>query len=131
MFVDASALVAMMTGEPDAAELAARMERHGQRATSALAVWEAARAVARVLGLPVSDAGEAVEDFLKMTGIQSQAVPDACWRAALEAHERFGKGVHPAALNFGDCFAYAMAKAYRMPLLYTGEGFALTDMEAA
>jgi ribonuclease VapC len=50
---------------------------------------------------------------------------------ALHAHARFGKGVHPAKLNMGDCFAYACARANGVPLLYKGDDFALTDIEPA
>jgi ribonuclease VapC len=50
---------------------------------------------------------------------------------AVEAHARYGKGVHPARLNMGDCFAYACAKVHGVPLLYKGEDFAMTDIEAA
>ncbi|CAN5295645.1 hypothetical protein BH09PSE1_BH09PSE1_29370 [soil metagenome] len=52
-------------------------------------------------------------------------------RLALEAFDRFGKGRHPAALNMGDCFAYACAKSLAVPLLYKGDDFAQTDVEAA
>ena len=51
-------------------------------------------------------------------------------RLALEAHARFGRGRHPARLNMGDCFAYACARSRGVPLLYKGEDFALTDIEA-
>lgn len=51
--------------------------------------------------------------------------------AARHAWRRFGKGNHPAALNFGDCFAYALAKATGEPLLFKGDDFAVTDIEAA
>ncbi len=52
-------------------------------------------------------------------------------RIARRAHQRFGKGPHLAGLNFGDCFAYALAKARDLPLLFTGEGFARTDIVPA
>ena len=47
------------------------------------------------------------------------------------AHQRFGKGIHPASLNFGDCFSYATAKEFDCPLLYVGQDFALTDVRSA
>ena len=58
-------------------------------------------------------------------------VPAEVRGLALEAFERFGKGRHPAALNFGDCFAYARARSARAPLLYKGDDFAQTDIETA
>lgn len=51
--------------------------------------------------------------------------------AAIDAFARFGKGRHPAALNMGDCFAYACARVHRVPLLYKGDDFSLTDIERA
>jgi ribonuclease VapC len=59
------------------------------------------------------------------------AIGDVEQRLALDAHARFGKGVHPAKLNMGDCFAYACARANGVPLLYKGDDFALTDIEPA
>ena len=52
-------------------------------------------------------------------------------RAAADAHVRFGKGCHPAKLNFGDCFSYALAREYACPLLFIGDDFPETDIEAA
>ena len=74
--------------------------------TSPLAIWETVIAVARVLGLDVADASVAVERLLSLTSIEVQAVL---------AESRFGKGRHPAALNFGHCLAYACARQF-LPL---------------
>ncbi len=131
MFVDASALCAMLTSEEDARELLARLQQAGTRITSPLAVWETVIAVARILSLPLGDARVAVEAYLRLMGIVVVAVPAEAAGLAIEAFERFGKGRHPAALNFGDCFAYAMARAQGLPLLYKGGDFPLTDIAAA
>ena len=131
MFVDASALTAMLTNENDAGELLARLQNYPMRTTSPLAIWETAVAVARVLGLPLSEAGSAVEDYLELTGIAVVAVPAEARGLALEAFERYGKSRHPAALNFGNCFSYACARHAQVPLLYKGDDFPLTDIEAA
>jgi len=131
MFVDASALTAMLTNEQDARELLARLQNASQRTTSPLAVWETVLAVARVLGLEVKDAEAAVEAFLALTTIAVQPVPAEARTIALDAFARFGKGRHPAALNFGDCFAYACARLGRVPLLYKGDDFPQTDIETA
>jgi ribonuclease VapC len=131
MFVDASALVAMIMVEPDAADLAKRMERHALRITSPMAVWETVVAVARALDISPGAAEIVVEDFLRLSRIEVEAVPPHARHAAVEAHARFGKGRHPAGLNFGDCFAYACARHGRMPLLYKGDDFAQTDIEIA
>jgi len=131
MFVDASALTAMLVDEHDAAELLARMQAYPTRITSPLAVWETVLAVSRILGLGVLDAETAVEAFLALVGITVEPVPAETRGLAIAAFQRFGKGRHPAGLNFGDCFAYACARQARLPLLYRGDDFARTDIEAA
>ena len=130
MFVDASALTAILTSEEDGPDLLARLQSGNRRLTSPLAVWETAIAVARILGLKVADAHQAVEDFLQLAAIEVIAVPAETRHAAITAYARFGKSRHPAALNFGDCFAYACAREQRVPLLYKGDDFAQTDIEA-
>jgi len=131
MFVDASALTAMLTEERDARELLARAQKYPVRFTSPLAVWETVIAVARVLGVDVQNAASAVDDFLILIEIEVRAVPAEVRGLALEAFDRFGKGRHPAALNFGDCFAYASARFAGAPLLYKGDDFPQTDIETA
>lgn len=131
MFIDASALTAILTSEQDARELLARMQNSSERLTSPLAIWETTIAVARRLGLEVKDAQLAVEDFLKLAKIDVRAVPPEARDLAIDAYARFGKGRHPAALNFGDCFAYACARAANAPLLYKGDDFPQTDIETA
>lgn len=64
-------------------------------------------------------------------GMSVHATTDASARAVAAAYARYGKGLHPAALNFGDCFAYVLAKELACPLLYVGQDFALTDVRAA
>ena len=131
MFIDASALTAMLVDERDARELLARMQNYPRRVTSPLAVWETVVAVARILGLEVDAAEAAVEDFLTLTGVSVEPIAAEVRRLALDAFARFGKGRHPAALNLGDCFAYACAKQVGVSLLYKGEDFPQTDIEAA
>ncbi|WP_027582164.1 type II toxin-antitoxin system VapC family toxin [Bradyrhizobium sp. Ai1a-2] len=131
MFIDASALTALLTDENEARELLARLQQTGTRLTSPLAVWEAAVAVARVLRLSVSAAAEAVEDYLALMEIAVVAVPPETARIALDAFDRFGKGRHPASLNFGDCFAYACARHLGQPLMFKGSDFPQTDIAAA
>ena len=131
MFIDASALTAVLVNEPDAASLLARLQNARVRITSPLAVWETVIAVARVLGLAVSDAEAAVEQFLDIADIEIIPVAPAAGKLAIAAYDRFGKSRHPAALNFGDCFAYACARHARVPLLYKGDDFPQTDIETA
>ncbi len=131
MFIDASALTALLTDEDEARELLARLQHTRTRLTSPLAVWEAAIAVARVLDLSVSAATEAVESYLALMEVVTVAVPPETARIALDAFERYGKGRHPARLNFGDCFAYACARHLGQPLMFKGADFPQTDIEAA
>jgi ribonuclease VapC len=131
MFIDASALTAMLTDEDEARELLARVQQAGTRLTSPLAVWEAAIAVARVLDLPIVEASEAVESYLVLMEIKLVNVPPETARIALDAFDRYGKGRHPARLNFGDCFAYACARHLGEPLMFKGGDFPQTDIEAA
>ena len=132
MFVDASALVAMMTGEEDATVLAARLERARRRVTSPIAVFEATTGVARILALSVEESAAAVTEFLRLVRIDVVPIPADAAAVAINAFARYGKGQrHPAQLNMGDCFAYAGARTLGEPLLYKGGDFANTDIEPA
>jgi len=131
MFVDASALTAMLTNESDAAELIARLQADATRLTSPLAIWETVVAVSRIVGLPVAEAETAVNEYLELMGIRVAPVAAETRHIALRAFDQFGKGRHPAALNFGDCFAYACARQAGEALLYKGDDFPLTDVRSA
>ena len=76
-------------------------------------------------------AGHALDLFLQDAMIELAPVTAEHMEAARRAWRRFGKGNHPAALNFGDCFAYALADVTGEPLLFKGEDFARTDVEVA
>jgi ribonuclease VapC len=131
MFVDASALTSMITGEADARELLARLANHGARETSPLAVWETVVAVSRILDLSVTDGQAEVEAFIRALEIEVRQVSAESRVLAISAFDRYGKGRHPAALNFGDCFAYACAQEAGGIMLYKGDDFPLTDIRAA
>ncbi len=131
MFIDASALTAILIDEPDAGDLRVRLAARVPRSTSPMAVWETVLAVSRRRVMEIEDAEGVVEDFLRLAKIEVVATPAEARREAIRAHARYGKGRHPAALNFGDCFAYACARHARSPLLYKGDDFSRTDIEAA
>ena len=131
MFIDASALTAMLTDEDDARELLARLQTTPTRLTSPLAVWETAIAVARVLDLPIAEATTAVMRYLALIEIVVMPVAPETAPIALSAFGRYGKGRHPARLNFGDCFAYACARHLGQPLMFKGGDFPQTDIETA
>jgi ribonuclease VapC len=131
IFVDASAIVAMLTEEPDGDLISDRLARHADPITSPIAIYEAVVAVARLQAWTIADASDIVDAFLATALITVTAIGEAESRAALVAFDRFGKGRHPAKLNMGDCFAYACAKTRNVPLLFKGEDFSKTDVAAA
>lgn len=128
VFVDASVLVAIIAEEADAATLISRLDRDEDRRTSPIAIWEAAVGIARLFALPPSAAPSLLQRFLQETGIAVVPLDEGIAAIALEAFQRFGKGRHPAALNMGDCFAYACAKDLGCTLLSKGDDFAKTDL---
>jgi ribonuclease VapC len=131
MFVDASALCAILLDEPDADEIALKLSQAPYRLTSAVSVFETVRALVRVVEMDVSDARAVVSRFLDAAQISTVAIGDAEREAALDALQRFGKGRHPAKLNMGDCFSYACARTHAAPLLFKGDDFGRTDIELA
>ena len=72
-----------------------------------------------------------IDEFIRDAEIEVVPVSAALASSALSAYLRYGKGLHPAGLNYGDCFAYALAKAYDAPLLFKGDDFMKTDIAAA
>jgi len=130
MFVDASAIVAILALEPDGPDLIAALDRSGSNAvTSPVAVFEATLALSRILQCRSEEALRRVEELLARTPCVVVNVGAETARLAIDAHARYGKGTgHPAKLNMGDCFAYACAKAHGVSLLYKGDDFAHTDL---
>ncbi|PVM91208.1 VapC toxin family PIN domain ribonuclease [Caulobacter radicis] len=131
MFVDASAFCAILLGEPEKQVFELRLTAASGAVTSAVAIWETVRSLVRAKGLDVADAELEVLSYVGAAEISVVEIGSREGSLALDAFARFGKGVHPAKLNMGDCFAYACAKAHGVPLLYKGGDFALTDIEAA
>src|SRR5260221_9932425 len=123
MFVDASAIVAIVAPEAEGRALSARLDRAPAVRTSAIAVYEAVLGLARKLDMSVADAEKAVDVFIADAGAQIIPVTAEIGRAAIGAFERFGRGRHPARLNMGACFAYAFAQALDVPLLFKGNDF--------
>ena len=128
MIVDSSAVLAVLFAEPDAARYARAIGRASACRMSAATFLETA-IVAESRG--GAAAGHALDVFLERAGMELVPVTPAQARTARLAWRRFGKGNHPAGLNFGDCFSYALAESAREPLLFKGEDFARTDIEAA
>jgi ribonuclease VapC len=125
MVIDTSAIVAITRNEPDAAELEVRIADDPVRLISAATVLEATIVLETRLG----DAGGREFDlWLLKIGAEIVPVDAEQADAARRAWRRFGKGRHAAALNYGDCFSYALALARGEPLLFKGEDFAKTDV---
>ena len=128
MFVDASAIVAIVSLEPGHRSLADQLESADNPRTSPLAVFEATLAIGREHAIGFPRARVLVERFLERTRTGIVSIDAVTGQLALDAHARFGKGRHRARLNFGDCFAYAMGKQHGVPLLYQGNDFSQTDL---
>jgi ribonuclease VapC len=128
MFIDASAIVAILTREADAEAMVRDIENDPHPITSPMAVFETVLAICRKRQRPVPDAQAEVANFLSTAGIRLVPITPADSEVALDAFARYGKGQgHPAQLNMGDCFAYAVARSYGTGILYKGDDFARTD----
>lgn len=129
MIIDTSAIVAILRQEPEARRFAEAIEAAAGRRISATTYVEIG---AVIDGGRDPVASRLVDELLATAGIVIEAVTEAQARIAREAYRDFGKGSgHPAGLNFGDCFAYALAKATGEPLLFKGDDFSRTDVAVA
>lgn len=129
MILDTSAIIAILRDEPEAPSFADAIDKASHRRISAVNYVEAA-AVIDSSRDPV--ASRRFNELLQEAEITIESVTEAQARIARHAYRDFGKGSgHPAKLNFGDCFAYALAKAKREPILFKGDDFAKTDAAAA
>jgi ribonuclease VapC len=131
MFLDASAICAIMLKEDDAEILLNKILSAETKLTSPMAIWEATLAVSRASGIDIGETERLVSEFLAAISADIVPITAELAQLAIAAHRDFGKGRHPAALNFGDCFAYAAARHYRLPLLFKGDDFSRTDIERA
>ncbi len=129
MFVDASVIIAILTREPGADELIKRLERATCPITSAVAVFEATAGLCRKRHASVEEAEADVTEFLRVAGTELVPIAAEETSLALSAFARYDKeGGHPAQLNMGDCFAYAVARWHRTALLFKGDDFSRTDI---
>ncbi|MGE0240243.1 MAG: type II toxin-antitoxin system VapC family toxin [Parvibaculaceae bacterium] len=120
--VDTSALMAVVLNETEADACAGALEAEERLLISAGTVAEALIVAAR------RNVGEEMARLIDGLGLEIVSVTPASARRIAHAYEQWGRGIHPAALNFGDCFAYEVAKEHECQLLYVGEGFGLTDV---
>ncbi|WP_317135280.1 type II toxin-antitoxin system VapC family toxin [Nguyenibacter vanlangensis] len=126
--LDTSVLVAILRGEPDADEFLTRIVATDRCLLSSVSLLETSMVLAG--RSPSLDAWTGLDQLVEAAGVE--IVPFSADQAALarEAFLRFGKGRHPAGLNFGDCASYALAKIRNLPLLFKGDDFSQTDLVA-
>jgi ribonuclease VapC len=130
--IDSSAVIAIFRQEADAPEYAQSIAADDDPLISAANVLEASIVLRGLKEIPAAKAERWLDDFIETAGIRIEAVTPEQARTARLAHLRFGKGTgHRAALNYGDCFAYALAKALDAPLLCKGNDFRETDIVLA
>lgn len=127
--VDSSAIMSVLLKEPDALRFARILEQMAELAMSAGTLVEAGAVVLRKRGdVTIPE----LFQLLELAQVEIVPVSEQHARTAIDAYARFGRGTgHPAGLNFGDCFAYALAKTADAPLLYKGGDFAMTDIRSA
>ena len=129
MIIDASAIVAILRNEPQAGSCANAIAGTTSRRVSAVNYVEAAVVID---GSRDPVASRRFDDLFREAQLVVEPVTESQARIAREAYRDFGKGSgHPAGLNFGDCFAYALAKATGEPILFKGDDFRRTDLTSA
>lgn len=130
--IDSSAVIAIYLGEPELAAMAARIAADDNPTMSVANVLECSMVI-RARKVVSDDEAEAwLDAFVAAANIRTAPVDEQQVRLARQAHRTYGKGMgHPAQLNFGDCFAYALAKSLDAPLLFKGADFAHTDIRRA
>jgi len=128
MVVDSSALIAILLGEPDGDALAVTLAEAPSATISAPNWLEAMMVISARLG---SQGELALTELVDAAGVDIDPADADLARLAFEAWQRFGKGRHAAGLNFGDCFAYALAAQRGERLLFKGNDFAQTDVMRA
>ena len=125
MIVDTSALIAVLRREPEADRFVDRLLATSEVRISAGTLLEIRIVAER------DDGGAEFEELLEAVGIEVVPVDARHVELAFDGFRRFGKGRHPAGLNFGDLFAYALARALDESLLFKGDDFTRTDIKAA
>ncbi|HEX4980305.1 MAG TPA: type II toxin-antitoxin system VapC family toxin [Ilumatobacteraceae bacterium] len=128
MVVDTSALMGLLLGEPSASAIAEALEQDPDLMMSAATLVEVLMVAEARLG---ADGVLKLEQILREARIGVEPVDEADARRAIDAWRSFGRGRHPAGLNFGDCFAYALAARRGDTILCTGADFARTDLVTA
>ncbi|AVH20752.1 type II toxin-antitoxin system VapC family toxin [Nocardia cyriacigeorgica] len=127
MVIDTSAVVAMLNDEPEAPRYEAAIEADPTRLMSAATYLETSIVIESRFG---EAGGRELDLWLHRAGVDLVAVHPEHAHIARGAYRQYGKGRHPAALNYGDCFSYALSKVSGEPLLFKGDDFPRTDIMA-
>ena len=128
MVVDTSALIAILFGEPEAERFARAISEDTRSLVSSFTVFETAVVVLVRKGV---DGPPLLDALLRTARLETVSMTADQAEIARSAYARYGKGRHPAGLNLGDCCSYALARASGEPLLFKGQDFAQTDIDAA
>jgi ribonuclease VapC len=128
VIIDTSAVSAIFFKEPDAARFAEKIAQADTCSMSTATFVELSMVIESQLG---QQALRECDRFLDRAGVALESVTAEQAHLARQAFLDYGKGRHPARLNFGDCFSYALAKVMQEPLLFKGNDFRKTDIEAA
>lgn len=130
MYLDSTATLALMLDQPEAQSLARRIEETtSPLITSPMSVLEAAVGLSNATGAPIAKAQELVGEFLNLSKVQVISITPEIGRRAAQAYAKHGKKASEAGkLNMGEAMIYACAKAYRAPMLFTGDRFSGTDL---
>jgi ribonuclease VapC len=132
IFVDTSAVVAILAADSDAAPLSEKLEADPKRISAGHVVLESAMRLATVFGLAPTAADALVTRLLREADINVVPITEDIGHAAVAAFDRYGRGrVTAGNLNFGDCLSYACAKAHGARLLFRGHDFSQTDIVSA
>ncbi|NLS28877.1 Ribonuclease VapC30 [Sphingomonas sp. S2M10] len=128
LFVDASAMVAIIAEEPERDRLVVEAVEGAPALWSAMAAWETVAALSRSREMDITAARHEAGLYADELGLTLVPIGARELELALDAYQQFGKGRHPAGLNMGDCFAYACARSHDARLLYKGDDFSKTDL---
>ena len=127
MVIDTSVIIAILSYEPEAEAFAEAIQDDPTRLISAATLLESAIVTEARYG---KAGGDKLDELVKVSLIRVESVTAEQVAVARQAYRTYGKGRHPAGLNFGDCFSYALAKVSGEPLLFKGEDFSQTDIQS-
>jgi ribonuclease VapC len=128
LIIDTSAIIAILAAEADAAHYAEAIEKASNPRISTGTLLEATLVLTRWYG---NSASQTLDNFVRESGAEVIPFDLSQLRAAQSAFLYYGKGRHPAGLDFGDCISYALAKVCDEPLLFKGDDFSQTDLKKA